>query len=628
MGGAGLNTTLEKRGLDSYCLLKKEPEPEWSAQKKAIYYAYRVLMLLCACACMGILLLLFAFGHYAWGAFWGYFGSAAILLLNILPVAVLALLFYGLFGRAWLAFLLSGGITLGFSLAHYYKLLFRDDPLYFEDLLVIREAKAMTTQQSYALFVDKRIILAVLCLALGTVLLFFLVRGVARGWKRRVPLVLAAVLAAVLLRPVYLDRTVYDSIQNYDEFQRFSATQNYISRGFLYPFLHSAQEIKQTPPEGYREAAAQALLAEYEDADIPADKRVSVISYMREAYLDFSQYEIPGLDCSGYDLYHQLEAESYSGDLLTNIFGGGTIDSERCFLTGNYCLRNFRSNANSYVWYFNHQGYTVEGSHPYFAWFYNRQNVNGYLGFENYRFREGDYEFLSDYLYVEDSVLLSEVYRDFVNNKATGKPYFSFNLNIQSHGPYSTTKYNGAVEYLTGDYTEECKNAMNNYMATIMDSDVQLMKLVENLRTDPDPVVLVLFSDHKPWMGDGNAFYAEMGMYFDLGTEQGFRDYYTTRYLIWANDAAKEVLGNDFVGTGPTISPFYLMNLTFQQCGWEGPAFMQAMNDLMETFPVVTVNGGYVVDDAFTYQIPEERQTLFRNFEYLQYYWRTKFFSN
>ena len=55
---------------------------------------------------------------------------------------------------------------------------------------------------------------------------------------------------------------------------------------------------------------------------------------MREAYADFSQFDIPGLDGSGYDLYHSLEAESYHGTLLTNIFAGGTVDSERCFLTG------------------------------------------------------------------------------------------------------------------------------------------------------------------------------------------------------------------------------------------------------------------------------------------------------
>ena len=240
------------------------------------------------------------------------------------------------------------------------------------------------------------------------------------------------------------------------------------------------------------------------------------------------------------------------------------------------------------------QGYTVEGSHPYYQWFYNRQNINSYLGFERYRFYEGDYEKLTSAALPEDSVLYQEVYQDFVANKATGKPYFSFNLTVQSHGPYYTDAYYGQYEYLTGDYSDECKNAMNNYMNAIMQGDAALMELVDQLRADEDPVVLLVFSDHMPWMGDSNVL-------------------------------AKAVLGEDFTGEGPTISPCYLMNLVFDLCSWDGPAFMQAMDEMMEVFPVVTTHDCYVVDGVFTDAIPQERQDLFRDFLYLQYYWRSEF---
>lgn len=611
--------------LDTFFFLRREPLQDWPRWKRAVYHLYRLVMLLCAGICMGLVLLVLAIGPYSREILPGYFSHWQTLLLNTLPVVVLIFLMYALTGRAWAAFLTGGGIALGFSLGNYYKLQFRDDPLYFEDMLILREAKAMATGDHYSLFVDKKILLVVLCWLLGIGLLCLLVRGRVSGWKRRLPVALASVLIFAAAVPVYLSSEVYNAVDNYEYLNQWSATQNYISKGFFYPFIHSIEEFVETPPSGYSEKKAEALLAEYPSADIPADRQVNVISIMREAYVDFSRYGIEGLDVSGYDLYHQLEEESYRGDLLTNIFAGGTVDSERCFLTGNYQLRNFRSNANSYLWYFRDQGYTVEGSHPYYQWFYNRLNINGYLGFERYRFLEGDYETMTSAYLPEDYILYPEVYKDYVANKSTGKPYFSFNLNVQSHGPYSTTTYNGAVEYLTGSYTDGCKNAMNNYMASIMDGDVQLMKLIDRLRADSDPVVLVLFSDHLPWMGDGNVFYDEMGMDIDPGTEEGFRTHYTTRYLIWANDAAKEVLGSDFVGEGPTISPCYLMNLLFEQCGWEGPAFMQAMDDLRQVFPVVTTHGCYVVDGVFTDTIPAERQELFDRFLYLQHYWRNEF---
>ena len=614
-----------KQWLDRIFFLRRQPDMAWPVGKKVGYFLWRFLVLLAAGISLGALALIFAYGNYSWGVFLGYFDNLFLVAMNVLPAVLLLFLLYGLTGRAWLAFLLDGALVLGLSIGSYFKLIFRDDPVHFEDMLILREAGAMAGSEHYALFIDKRIAVALVCWIGGTLLLALLVRGAARGWRRRAGTALVALAVGAALSPVYLDEDIYNGVENYEYLNQWSATQNYISHGFLYPFLHSITEMVETPPKGYSEDTAEELLSAYTDADIPEDRKVNVIALMREAYVDFSRYGIEGLDTSGYDFYHRLEEESYHGDLVTNIFAGGTVDSERSFLTGDYQVRNYRSNANSYVWYLRDQGYTVEGSHPYYQWFYNRRNVNGYLGFERYRFLEGDYEKLTSAYLPEDSILLPEIYRDFQANKATGKPYFSFSVNVQSHGPYTTTESYSPVPYLTGDYTEACKNAMDNYMAAIMNSDVELEKLIDQLRAEEEPVVFILFSDHLPWMGDSNVFYDEMGMDISGDTAESFLRHYTTEYLIWANDAAKEVLDCDFVGEGPTISPCYLMNVAFELMGWEGPAFMQAMEELRQVFPVVTTHDCYVVDGVFTDAVPAERQDLFDEFLYLQYYWTHEF---
>lgn len=365
----------------------------------------------------------------------------------------------------------------------------------------------------------------------------------------------------------------------------------------------------------------------YEDADIPEDKQINIIIIMREAYIDFSQFQVDGLIEDSNAFYHQLEKESYKGNLLTNSAYGHTINTERNFLLGNNNLKNFRGNVNAYPWYFREQGYTVEGSHPYCQWFYNRRNVNGYLGFEKYRFGEEDYEKLSEARYLEDSILFSEIYKDYEKNKSTNKPYFSFSVTIESHGPYETDNYDGKEEYLAGNYSEECKNAVNNYLSVTNSSDRELIKLVEKLRKDSEPTILVTFGDHIPWMGNGNEYYDEMGINMDPSTEEGFRSYYSTRYLIWANDVAKKITGQKFVGEGPEISPCFLMNLIFREIGWKGSAYMQAMSDMMDIFPVVTTNGRYVVDGKLIDTIPEERKKQFQDFLYLQYYWFSEHYS-
>ena len=143
------------------------------------------------------------------------------------------------------------------------------------------------------------------------------------------------------------------------------------------------------------------------------------------------------MDWSCYDLYHQLQAESYSGTLLTDTFSGGTIDTERCFLTGLYKTGDLpeEGNLNSYVWYLKNQGYTVEGAHAGYEAFYNRLNVNANLGIPDYRFIEGYYENMVTGVPM-DNIFLPDVTQRVLSAMESG-PVFSFNVTYQNHGPYS-----------------------------------------------------------------------------------------------------------------------------------------------------------------------------------------------
>ena len=77
--------------------------------------------------------------------------------------------------------------------------------------------------------------------------------------------------------------------------QHWNPTEDYISRGFLYPFLHSISDFVETPPEGYSRGKGGAMLEGYQDEDIPEERKVNVIAIMREAYADFSRFGIKGL---------------------------------------------------------------------------------------------------------------------------------------------------------------------------------------------------------------------------------------------------------------------------------------------------------------------------------------------
>ena len=615
--------------MRQFFLFQKTASPAWSPAKKALFWIWNLGVLLTSGVGICLISLMLATGHYAMRLIFGYFECPLIFVLNLLPVLALLLLLYGLTGRAQLSFGVTAALVFGLSTGNYYKLMFRNDPLMFADLLLLKEAGDMAGK--YHLFLHWKLGLMIACWVFGVLFLHFLVRGRPRGRGRGI-CALAGVTACTLLYPVMLDSDLYNQRTAY--YARlnniWSATQQYIARGFLYPFLHSISEAIEMPPENYSADRAEAILSAYSDADIPEEEKVNIIGIMLEAYSDFSRLGVPELAADVYEVWHNLEAEGYSGDLVTNIFAGGTINTERCFLTGFSNLVNFRARTNSYAWYFRSQGYRVEGMHPCYEWFYNRLNVNESLGFEDYYFVENYFSPMSGGGVALDDIFFPELLKTYQAAETPDQPYFSFSVTYQGHGPYNDDVcwWGEKGDYVAdnGAYTEAQQYILDNYFGSIYNTNQHLKALTDYLRTDDEPVVLLLFGDHMPWMGDGNSVYEAMGLNLDLSTQEGFFNYYGTRYLIWANDAAKEVLGQDFTGEGPALSPNFLMNQVFRLCGWEGPAFMQATQQVMDRVPVInTPTGLYVENGTLTGSLSPEGQALVEDYNILQYYYRSHF---
>ena len=203
-------------------------------------------------------------------------------------------------------------------------------------------------------------------------------------------------------------------------------------------------------------------------------------------------------------------------------------------------------------------------------------------------------------------------------------PYFSFSVSYQGHSPYSDQELTWGKEYLPRQgLSEACYYTVNNYLGGVADTLEAVDALVSALRDDPEPVVLLLFGDHKPALGSGNCYYDELGIDMDRDTAAGFENYYATKYLIYANPAAERALGRKLQGEGPTVGPYFLMNVLFDACGLDGPAFLKLSDDLMEQAPVVHSTRVYLKDGALTDAFPGDAGTL-QNFRMVQYYLRRK----
>ena len=543
------------------------------------------LVLFClSCAALGLVSLYFSTGVYGTDLFFWYFTQPLVVILNVLPLVVLGLLLLALLDRPWLAYAITAAICLLFSWAQHWKLLSRGDPIYAEDLLIVGEAMQMAGEY---IRITWPIVLSALAAVANALALAFFARGRIRRLLPRLSLAALLTAASMLVFTNYYNRNLsYYAMTVWPEINEWFETNNYISRGCVYSFLRTIPNAIPTPPDDYDRRETEDLLAASPSDDIPDSEKVSIVVTQLEAFADLSTAtdRITGRD--PYALYHALQSEGYHGTLLPNVFAGGTIDTERCVLTGFSALENFRRASWSYARYFADQGYNVEGAHAGYEAFYNRRNVNEHLGLPGYRFIENHYSDLVSGVPMDD-IFLPDV-TDHVLAAMEHGPVFSFNVTYQNHGPYAADHAWFSEDYIPqGNLSDSDYRIANNYLQGIESTATHISSMVDAFRQIEQPVILVFFGDHKPWLGEQSVTYDALGIDIRSSSDESFRNYYATEYLFWANDAAKEVLGTELVGQGPEISPCFLMNVLFEQCGWEGPGYMKLTDEVMARHPIL-----------------------------------------
>ncbi len=583
-------------------------------------------VMLCVTVCLGLMALYFGTGPYKLELFSFYLENGKLLFLNILPFVLVGMFLWLVIERAWIAFLVDGAICIAYSFSEYFMLMARSDSIHAEDIIYIKEALIISSEGYIT--ISWQMIFAVLLVLLGTLFTFFFVRGRVPD-RFRIPNVIARIVLplAVVGCSVYAYDRFYTDDELYAEFEvwgdlnEWIDVNTYISRGGMYPFIYSIKSAIPHEPEGYLPEAAEEILEGYVTDPIDEDKKVHVISIMLEAFCDLSDYTSLITEGDPYAEYHQLASEGYTGRLFTNIFAGGTIDTERCVLTGASELTSFRRTSWSYARYFAEQGYELVGSHPGYRDFYNRLNVNKNLGFSEYYFYENKYN-SSKYMATDD-VLLTSIEKLAREQMEAGSYVFSYNVTYQNHGPYGADVMYGDNVYVPeGTLSQYDYNVVNNYLNGIADTGKQLLELADSFRDDDEPVVLLLFGDHKPWLGDSSSTYSALGIPLFNGDEESARNNYETEYIIWANDAAKKKLGRDFSGEGPTVSPCFLMNLLFEQCGWEGPGYMKFSGEVMERTPIVSSVDWYAESGELVKwdELTDEAHSLISDMRKVQYY--------
>ena len=547
-----------------------------------------------------------------------------ILFLNWLPIALLTAAFAFAFRNVFFSSALVGLIAGVMSLINRVKLTIRGEPFVPRDISLIKEAADAAGSYDMTLpwfQIGCLVVMTAVFIALGVLLPLKKSEDAPkkRGALVRVMgfvLCLAVLVGAVGL--VYSSTDLYNSFETTEPYN-LSSVNNEL--GFAYYFCYHFSTYKIEKPEGFDRDEAASWETGYESAPDAAD--VNVVFVMNEAFSDilnedvfvFPEGENP------MEVYNTLaEGENaWAGHIVVPYFAGGTADTEFDVASGMQtnllnpaapsltAFRTVNRDLDSIFRIFGADGYTSCFMHPGQSWFYNRENVYDWFGADESFFVE---DFDAEYKgsWVTDESVLRELISRFEEKSAGGGLDFTYAVTIQNHMSYTAEKYGDYVcpeVETTAELSPEIQTAVNVYAEGIRDANAMLEDLTEFYSEQSEPVLLVFFGDHLPYLGDNRQGYAELGLPAAsvTGGEDPFAAY-TAPVLFWCNDAAAEAL--DFANAiealdlpaDGRISACYLGAVVLELTGrGEVSPWFAFLNEMRRELPVLH-NGYYESADG------------------------------
>ncbi len=569
-----------------------------------------------------------------------YTAVPRLLLLNMLPLTLFMLLIYHISSRHWVSFCLGGGLYIIMHIINRFMMELREEPFTPADILLGTEAAAVV--RITELPFDRITILSLAFWLLISAVLFIFFRSEKLKWPVRIAGSAAAItLFALSYTGIYKDTALYDSFKVTGSI--YSRVNLYKSRGFIYSFLVRTGTYRSIKPDGYDKVAAQQALSNYDSPTWPVSsvKMPHIIAVMGEAFYDIDR--IPGIEFNeGYDPlsnFNRIKEYAFSGRIVTNVFGGGTANTEFSFLTG-HSMPIMPELTSPYSYYIRRDtfslarvlkkhGYAAMAFHPGDSWFYNRVNVYDFFGFDNIYFKndidldkvEINHGYISDR---DTAEFILEKFKEHLD-KEPQRPFFQFVVDIDNHGPYSKKDLGYPQILKKSDKLDESTyNILNNYLYGLMRCDNALGWLVDSIMESEEPIVFLYFADHLPYLGENDIGYKTLG--FDIDPDGALEEYlnkYETPYFILTNKKAEGLLLENGIsvkrGKGPQISSNYLGVELLRAAGINGGSYFNYLSLLEDELPVIT-SRFFKERDSFTDKPSKKTKDMIETYSKLQYY--------
>lgn len=381
-----------------------------------------------------------------------------------------------------------------------------------------------------------------------------------------------------------------------------------------YYYLTDLDKYLNSKPEGYSKDAMQAISDKYQ---APIDKSVVVSTMGAEAKSAEKPNVIAIMSESYWDLT-KLNGITFSKDVAENVhkyqkgllappaIGGGTANTEFEALTGMslYFMSPgiiaynayLRTETPSIASVFRDNGYSTTAIHPNGGWFYNRDKVYNYFGFEKfYDVSSFDMSTQTKGPHISDYALVDKILETL---DSSNKPAFIFAISMENHDPFDNKFSSFDVDIKSDRLNSSQKSIVNGYAQGLYDADQSLGKLIDTLKKSNKPTLVYFFGDHAPRLGtldDYYSVYDKLEAKQDAELKQGIGElkYYTTPLATWSNFREMRSFPN-------IISPSHLSYEIMKDAGVDYPNYFNILPDLEEKYPIMHLKNMGLVnpDDA------------------------------
>lgn len=234
--------------------------------------------------------------------------------------------------------------------------------------------------------------------------------------------------------------------------------------------------------------------------------------------------------------------------------------------------------------------------------------------------------------WVTDDYMSDLITNELDSAVSAGELLFHYTTTIQNHMSYTADKYGEGYEFppvpLTISVSDEVETMLRVYAEGVRDADAMLGRLVDTFSAQEEPVVLVYFGDHLPYLGDNQLGYQALGLTQEADWD-ALRSY-ETPYVIWANDAAAETLDWDAAAEAldlpETISASFLGAAVLELTGrGEETPWFAFLNALRRVSPVVqkqtcVLADGSTVSPLDAGAVPDALEDSLRQWRCWSYY--------